>query len=152
MGVYWQFLKCLVYDIMKNLKLNYLLQRKNLMILLISISLTNLFCLQIVSADGVQFTPPPSNGMVSLDAEQQSAVSENLGNLLTMGQYIVNGLIGVGLLLTIVGFVKTAFQLGKGSARERPEAMRNLIVLAGTTAGLGCFPWILTLIIAILNF
>lgn len=137
---------------MKTIKLNYLLRRVNILLLLASISFINFLSIQVVGADGVQFTPPPSNGMVSLDAEQQSAVSESLGNLLKMGQYVVNGLIGIGLCLTVLGFVKTAFQLGKGNARERPEAMRNLIILAGTTAGLGCFPWILTLIIAILNF
>ncbi len=95
---------------------------------------------------------------ISLDApmvfdmgQDTTNFAEGIGTLVQFGQYLLNGLIGIGLSLSVFGFIKTAFEISSKGARERQEAMGNLITLTITTACLGAFPLFLNLIVVLLS-
>lgn len=124
------------------------IEKKKIFIAAIFAILSILICMMEVSAE-VRFTPPPTSP--TFRPSDSAKLAQGLGDMLTLGQYVINGLIGIGLFLSLLGFVKTSFLISTGDAKKRPELMKNMLVLTLTTAGLGAFPWILTLVIAIMK-
>lgn len=132
-------------------KLKVIIPYRRLPILLGSTGMSFLMQVQPVAAEenGFNFALPPTSG-TTLGA-QKSEFDNSLLSLLTFMQFFINGLIGFALMIAVLGFLKTAFMLAKGGAKQRPEAMHNLMILTGTTAALGAFPLVLTFIILLLN-
>jgi len=132
---------------MKSLKTRFILDKIQISAIILICGVLSFFRINIVSAD-INLDPPPSG---NIHFENEGRVAQSLADLLTIGQYTINGLIGIGILLSFVGFVKTAFALAKDGHKDRAEAMNNLIILAGTTAGLGAFPLVLRFIVLMLQ-
>lgn len=74
-----------------------------------------------------------------------------LGEILTQGQSIIYGLIGLGLLSSTIAFVFTAYRMAlAGDAKTRAEALKSLIAVSITTACLGGFGIIYSLVISVI--
>lgn len=82
------------------------------------------------------------------DEDAVSKANQGLNKILTEGQGVFNGLIGLGMLSSIAAFAFTAFKLGQsGDAKGRAEAIKTLISIAIVTACLGGFPLLYSLVI-----
>lgn len=124
------------------------IKKKKILKAAVFIAFSLILCAMEVNAE-VKFTPPPTSP--TFKPVDVDGLARNLGNTITLGQYVINGIIGLGLILSLLGFAKTTFLISTGNAKKRPEYMRDLLILTATTAGLGAFPWILTLVIAIMK-
>ncbi|MEG1301122.1 MAG: hypothetical protein RSC93_10505 [Erysipelotrichaceae bacterium] len=109
----------------------------------------NVFAAPLTENPGLVAPPGISGGTVP--TEQQAEYAQKMAQLLVYGQYIINGMLGVGLLTSLGGFIKVAVELAKGGSKARAEAMQNLQVLTFTTAAFGAFPLILIGIVAFLK-
>lgn len=84
------------------------------------------------------------------DAEDAvSKANQGLNKILTEGQGVFNGLIGLGMLSSVAAFAFTAFKLGQsGDSKGRAEAIKTLISISVVTACLGGFPLLYSLVIS----
>lgn len=81
-----------------------------------------------------------------------TVADQALLKVLEDGQGVVNGLIGVGLLSSIAAFSVQSFKLSKsGDSKSRSEAINSLIIIAITTACLGGFPLLWSIVLSVLT-
>lgn len=92
-----------------------------------------------------------SNGL-GTEIEDKEKFAENMNKILMIAKVSLNGLIGVGLMICVFAFSVQAFSLAaKGKIPgERAKIINNLLILAISTAGLGGFPLLFSIVMMLL--